>query len=132
MLWREHILAKVNNVNEKFGVATANNYGQLMANLISNVLYNNPNIKVEKVCWAALKDTREKQEVGHFELLPKELDRVKNLAFMEKKANGKVKREEIKNGQYRDLFILQTLCGLRVSDLKKLIEGDYKVDNDIT
>lgn len=127
LLWREYIIAKVNNVNEKFGVVTANNYGQLTANLISNVLYNNPNIRVEKVSWTALKDTREKQEVGHFELLPEELDKVKNIVFEERRTNGKIKREDIKNKQYRDLFILQTLCGLRVSDLKKLIEGNYRI-----
>lgn len=130
LLWRKHILDKVNNVNEKFGVITANNYGQLIANLINNVLYNKHNLNVEKVYWAALKDTREKQEVGHFELFPEELSKIKELVFDARKANGTIKREDAKNEQYRDLFILQTLCGLRVSDLKKLIEEDYRIDEE--
>lgn len=130
LLWRKHIIAKVSNVNEKFGVITANNYGQLIANLINNVLYNKHNLNVEKVYWAALKDTREKQEVGHFELFPEELSKIKELVFDARKANGTIKREDAKNEQYRDLFILQTLCGLRVSDLKKLIEEDYRIDEE--
>ena len=128
LLWRKYIVNRVNDPNVSYGAKTANTHGGLIKSLINDVLYNKSNLKnVESVTWTPIKDTRKQQEIGHFELLPEELDKVKAIVFDEKKKDGAIMREEVKNGQYRDLFILHTLCGLRVSDLKKLIDGDYKV-----
>jgi len=125
--WRDFLLKKMRDSADKkikFGFKQVNAYGQLIQNLINEVLYQKSNlgIKVEVVKWAKLKDTREKQDIGHFELYQDELDAIFNLLFDESKKSEKKKID------FRELFRLQTLCGLRVSDLHTLIEGNYLVE----
>ena len=127
IMWREHLATRMKDPNIKFGAYQANLYGGLIARLINEVLYYNPKLKIEIVKWSMYEDGRNKQEIGHFELSSEELDKIKNLVFDNKKKNGDIAKVEVKNNEYRNLFILQTLCGLRVSDLHSLIKGDYEV-----
>lgn len=92
--WRAFLLKKMKDSADKkikFGIKQVNAYGQLIQNLINEVLYQKSNlgIKVEVVKWAKLKDTREKQDIGHFELNQDELDAIFNLQFDESKKSEK-------------------------------------------
>lgn len=127
ILWREHLATRMKDPNTKFGAQQANLYGGLIARLINEVLYYKPLLHLEIVNWSKFADTRSKQEIGHFELSSEELNKIKNFVFDKKKRNGDIAQVEVKNNEYRNLFILQTLCGLRVSDLHSLINGDYEI-----
>lgn len=123
--YKEYLIDKMKksaNESIKFGVGQVNKCGELIVRLINEVLYINKrdeiNIPIELVKWQKVKDARNKEDVGHFYLEKDEIEAIKSVDAL-----------STKEKEYRDLFLLHLNCGLRVSDIHKLIEKDYKEES---
>ena len=98
-----------------FGVGQLNRCGSIIALLINKVLV--PQEKAPSpVVWIKVDDPRREDQMGHIPLLDNEVAAIENCS-------GLTPVEE----EYRDVFLLHLECGQRVSDLAKLLTGNYKV-----
>ncbi len=119
-MYKEYLIDKMNkskgdDSKRNFGVGQLNRCGSIIAMLINNVLV--PQEKVPSpVKWVKVEDPRREDQMGHIPLLDNEVIAIENCS-------GLTPVEE----EYRDVFLLHLECGQRVSDLAKLLTGNYKV-----
>ena len=119
-MYKEYLIDKMNKSKEddrrrNFGVGQLNRCGAIIALLINKVL-----VPLEKapspVVWIKVDDPRREDQMGHIPLLDNEVAAIENCSDL-------TPVEE----EYRDVFLLHLECGQRVSDLAKLLTGNYKV-----
>ena len=103
------------------GIEGINQKCQFIALLINKVLCSNNeflNLSIQSVKYDVIKRDKKNKENGiHFPLDKKEIRLFSNVTNLNEKQI-----------LYRDIFVLQCNCGQRVSDLKKLIMGNYTKD----
>ena len=119
-MYKEYLINKMNKSKEdgsrrNFGVGQLNRCGAIIALLINKVLV--PQEKAPSpVVWIKVDDPRREDQMGHIPLLDNEVAAIESCS-------GLSPVEE----EYRDVFLLHLECGQRVSDLAKLLTGNYKV-----
>lgn len=119
-MYKEYLINKMNKSKEdgsrrNFGVGQLNRCGAIIALLINKVLV--PQEKAPSpVIWIKVDDPRREDQMGHIPLLDNEVAAIESCS-------GLTPVEE----EYRDVFLLHLECGQRVSDLAKLLTGNYKV-----
>lgn len=119
-MYKEYLINKMNKSKEdgsgrNFGVGQLNRCGAIIALLINKVLV--PQEKAPSpVVWIKVDDPRREDQMGHIPLLDNEVAAIESCS-------GLTPVEE----EYRDVFLLHLECGQRVSDLAKLLTGNYKV-----
>lgn len=119
-MYKEYLIDKMNKSKEddsrrNFGVGQLNRCGAIIALLINKVLV--PQEKAPSpVVWIKVDDPRREDQMGHIPLLDNEVAAIESCS-------GLTPVEE----EYRDVFLLHLECGQRVSDLAKLLTGNYKV-----
>lgn len=119
-MYKEYLIDKMNKSKEddskrNFGVGQLNRCGAIIALLINKVLV--PQEKVPSpVVWIKVEDPRREDQMGHIPLLDNEVAAIESCPSL-------TPVEE----EYRDVFLLHLECGQRVSDLAKLLTGNYKV-----
>ncbi len=119
-MYKEYLIDKMNKSKyddnmRNFGVGQLNRCGSIIALLINKVLV--PQEKAPSpVVWIKVDDPRREDQMGHIPLLDNEVAAIENCS-------GLTPVEE----EYRDVFLLHLECGQRVSDLAKLLTGNYKV-----
>ena len=119
-MYKEYLIDKMNKSKEddsrrNFGVGQLNRCGAIIALLINKVLV--PQEKASSpVVWIKVDDPRREDQMGHIPLLDNEVAAIESCS-------GLTPVEE----EYRDVFLLHLECGQRVSDLAKLLTGNYKV-----
>ena len=119
-MYKEYLINKMNKskagaTNRNFGVGQLNRCGAIIALLINKVLVPKEEVS-NPVVWIKVEDPRREDQVGHIPLLDDEVTAIENCI-------GLTPVEE----EYRDVFLLHLECGQRVSDLAKLLTGNYKV-----
>lgn len=108
--------SKTDGKKKNFGVGQVNHCGSIIARLINKVLiekYEN----ITPVVWNKVKDTRREDQFGHIPLLDEEVAAIEDCVGLSDKDN-----------EYRNIFLLHIECGQRVSDLGKLMMGEYKIE----
>ena len=119
-MYKEYLIDKMNKSKDddnmrNFGVGQLNRCGAIIALLINKVLV--PQEKASSpVVWIKVDDPRREDQMGHIPLLDNEVAAIESCS-------GLTPVEE----EYRDVFLLHLECGQRVSDLAKLLTGNYKV-----
>ncbi|MBR3453399.1 MAG: tyrosine-type recombinase/integrase [Muribaculaceae bacterium] len=119
-MYKEYLIDKMNKSKyddnmRNFGVGQLNRCGSIIALLINKVLV--PQEKAPSpVVWIKVDDPRREDQMGHIPLLDNEVAAIESCS-------GLTPVEE----EYRDVFLLHLECGQRVSDLAKLLTGNYKV-----
>ena len=119
-MYKEYLIDKMNKSKDddnmrNFGVGQLNRCGAIIALLINKVLV--PQEKAPSpVVWIKVDDPRREDQMGHIPLLDNEVAAIESCS-------GLTPVEE----EYRDVFLLHLECGQRVSDLAKLLTGNYKV-----
>lgn len=119
-MYKEYLIDKMNKSKEddsrrNFGVGQLNRCGAIIALLINKVLV--PQEKAPSpVVWIKVDDPRREDQMGHIPLLDNEVAAIESCS-------GLTPVEE----EYRDVFLLHLECGQRVSDLAKLLTGNYMV-----
>ena len=119
-MYKEYLIDKMNKSKDddnmrNFGVGQLNRCGAIIALLINKVLV--PQEKAPSpVVWIKVDDPRREDQMGHIPLLDNEVVAIESCS-------GLTPVEE----EYRDVFLLHLECGQRVSDLAKLLTGNYKV-----
>lgn len=94
-----------------------NNKVQLIVRLINSIAETSEGVNngVTMVVYKTIKDSRRTDEMMRRELTQDELDAVMNCDNL-----------TAKEKEYRDFFVVQLACGLRVSDMPKLFTGEYE------
>ena len=119
-MYKEYLIDKMNKSKDddnmrNFGVGQLNRCGAIIALLINKVLV--PQEKAPSpVVWIKVDDPRREDQMGHIPLLDNEVAAIESCS-------GLTPVEE----EYRDVFLLHLESGQRVSDLAKLLTGNYKV-----
>ena len=119
-MYKEYLInkmykSKAGATKRNFGVGQLNRCGAIIALLINKVLVPKEEVS-NPVVWIKVEDPRREDQVGHIPLLDDEVTAIENCT-------GLTPVEE----EYRDVFLLHLECGQRVSDLAKLLTGNYKV-----
>ncbi len=109
--------SKTDGKKRNFGVGQLNRCGSMIARLINNVL-KPEEVVPNHVDWMKVEDTRREDEYGHIPLLEDEIAALEQCTGLNDKEN-----------EYRNIFLLQVECGQRVSDMGKLLIGDYKIEH---
>lgn len=108
--------SKTDGKKKKFGVGQVNHCGSIIARLINQVLIEKYD-DLNPVIWNKVKDTRRDDQFGHIPLLDEEVTAIENCIGLSDK-----------DKEYRNIFLLHVECGQRVSDLGKLMMGEYKTE----
>lgn len=96
---------------------------QLVARLINKVLCVNDDFlkyNFRHVEFVSLKDTRTNDEIGHFPLMDDEIKKLKNC----KNLSPKLERT-------RRIFLFESKCGWRYSDVKNFMRGKYEQSGNV-
>lgn len=109
--------SKTDGKKRNFGVGQLNRCGSMIARLINNVL-KPEEVVPNHVDWMKVEDSRREDEYGHIPLLEDEVVALEQCTGLNDKEN-----------EYRNIFLLQIECGQRVSDMGKLLIGDYKIEH---
>ena len=120
--YKAYLVGKVNS-DEKFGVGRLNDALQLIARLINNVLaVENDYLqyKIATVTFVRMQDKRTQEDICRFPLYDNEIQVVIDCDSLTEKEQ-----------EYRTVFLLQCECGLRVSDLQRLMNGEGEQKDDI-
>ena len=107
----------------RFGVPCVNSVLELLARLINDVLIINSeylDYGFKYVRFNKVDDKRTQEDICRFPLYDSEIQAVIECNTLTDKEK-----------EYRTVFLLQCECGLRVSDLKKLMRGEGEQDNGI-
>ena len=120
--YKEHLIdkmerSKTDGKKRNFGVGQLNRCGFMIARLINNVLCPQE-VVPNHVDWMKVEDPRREDEYGHIPLLEYEVAALEQCTGLNDKEN-----------EYRNIFLLQVECGQRVSDMGKLLIGDYKIEH---
>lgn len=107
--------SKTDGKKRNFGVGQLNRCGGIIALLINRVLVEKED-GISTVVWNKVDDPRSENQKGHVPLLDDEVTAIENCSGL-----TDVEKE------YRNIFLLQIECGQRVSDLAKILTGDYVV-----
>ena len=107
--------SKTDGKKRNFGVGQLNRCGAIIALLINRVLVEKED-GISTVVWNKVDDPRREDQKGHVPLLDYEVAAIE-------KCSGLTDVEI----EYRDIFLLQIECGQRVSDLSKILTGEYTV-----
>lgn len=119
-MYKEYLIDRMNKSKEdekkrNFGVGQLNRCGSIIALLINKVLVPKEEAP-SPVVWIKVEDPRREDQMGHIPLLDDEVTAIENCS-------GLTPVEE----EYRDVFLLHLECGQRVSDLAKILTGNYMV-----
>jgi integrase len=119
-MYKEYLIEKMNKskvgaTKRNFGVGQLNRCGAIIALLINKVFVPKEEVS-SPVVWIKVEDPRREDQVGHIPLLDDEVTAIENCS-------GLSPVEE----EYRNVFLLHLECGQRVSDLAKLLTGNYTV-----
>ena len=107
--------SKTDDKMRNFGVGMLNRCGAIIALLINRVLVEKED-DINPVVWNKVDDPRREDQKGHVPLLDNEIAAIEaceGLTAVEK--------------EYRDIFLLQIECGPRVSDLARILTGEYVI-----
>lgn len=107
--------SKTDDKMRNFGVGMLNRCGAIIALLINRVLVEKED-DINPVVWNKVDDPRREDQKGHVPLLDNEIAAIETceeLTAVEK--------------EYRDIFLLQIECGPRVSDLARILTGEYVI-----
>ena len=107
--------SKTDGKKRNFGVGQLNRCGSIIALLINRVLVEKED-GISTVVWNKVDDPRSENQKGHVPLLDHEVAAIENCSGL-----TDVEKE------YRNIFLLQIECGTRVSDLAKLLTGEFVV-----
>lgn len=119
-MYKEYLIDRMNKSKEddskrNFGVGQLNRCGSIIALLINKVLVPKEEAP-NPVVWIKVEDPRREDQMGHIPLLDDEVTAIEDCS-------GLTPVEE----EYRDVFLLHLECGQRVSDLAKILTGNYMV-----
>ena len=109
-------------IDEGKAPSTIGEQCRMVARLINDVLCVHADFRrynFSAVRFVAVKAKRKQAETKKTDLLPTEVQAIKDCKDL-----------TAKEAEWRDLFIMQVETGVRVSDLPKLFNGDYKVKTD--
>lgn len=122
--FKAYLVKKVDS-DEKFGIKRMNETLELIARLINNVLAVEDeylDLEIGTVKLVKMKDNRTQEDICRFPLYDDEIKSIIDCSVLSDKEK-----------EYRTILVIQCECGLRVSDIKKLLIGDYdKTDSMIT
>lgn len=120
--YKAYLTDKVNS-DEEFGISRLNDALQLIARLINKVLAVEDDYlqyKIGTVNFVKMQDKRTQEDICRFPLYDDEIQAVIDCDTLTEKEQ-----------EYRTVFLLQCECGLRVSDLQTLMNGEGEQENDI-
>ena len=120
--FKNYLTDKVHS-NEKIGYSRLNDAVKLIARLINNVLIvESKYLKYEfsPVKFIKADDRRTQEDICRFPLYDDEIQAVIDCDTLTEKEQ-----------EYRTVFLLQCECGLRVSDLQRLMNGEGEQKDDI-
>lgn len=115
--YKAYLIEKM-NTDESIGKERINTCCQLIERLINYVLcVNDEYLKYSfsSVKYVKIKDSRQQDDIPRKPLYKEEIQSIKDCATLTKAEN-----------RYRILFLLQCAIGVRVSDLRKILEKDYE------
>lgn len=120
--YRDYLLNKMNN-DGSFGIRYLNSIMELITRLINKVLRVQTkylDFGFREVDYIKIPDNRTQEDICRFPLFNDEIQSIIDCDTLTEKEQ-----------EYRTVFLLQCECGLRVSDLIKLMVGKTEQDNGI-
>ena len=120
--YRNYLMDRVRS-DEKFGINRLNDAVRLIERLINKVLIVESSYlqyNLTRVTFVNLDDKRTQADICRFPFYDNEIQDVIGCSTL-------TEREQ----EYRTVFLLQCECGLRVSDLKKLMNGEGEIKDGI-
>ena len=119
----EDYLQNKMNSESRFGIGQLNAILELLTRLINNVLRVRTkylDYGFSQVTFFKIPDNRTQEDICRFPIFDSEIQAVIDCDTLTEKEK-----------EYRTVFLLQCECGLRVSDLQRLMKGEGEQDNGI-
>ncbi|MBD5314350.1 MAG: tyrosine-type recombinase/integrase [Bacteroides sp.] len=107
--------------SNNFGVGNINDKCEVVARLINNKLAVDDIYRpygIKKVEYVKVKDRRKREDSKKTSLTDEEVERLKEVKLSPMLS------------EYRDLFLMLLYCGMRISDVEKVIDAPVSLDDD--